>query len=121
MIKKLSSTLTLKGKSGKEYSFKLSTFDDFEDVKDGFTGHGLYVFTKRYKDGDVYRHSLIYLGMATSLDTRFEGHHKEDCIKRNGANCICIHLMNNSTPESRKAAESDILAANNFTCNDQEN
>ena len=48
-------------------------------------------------------------------------HHKEDCIKRNGANCIGIHLMNNSTPESRKAAESDILAANSFTCNDQEN
>ena len=121
MIKQLSSTLTLKGKSGKEYEFKLSIFDDFDDVKDGFTGHGLYVFTKRYKDGDVFRHSRIYLGMATSLDTRFEGHHKKQCIKKHGANCLGIHHMNNSTKEGRKAAESDILAANNFTCNDQEN
>lgn len=121
MITKNVGTVAVKGKSGKVYNFTFHTFDSFEDVKDGFTGHGLYVFTMRYKDGDVYRHSLIYLGMATSLDTRFEGHHKEDCIKRNGANCIGIHLMNNSTPESRKAAESDILAANNFTCNEQEN
>lgn len=119
MIKKLDSTLTLKGKSGKEYSFTLSTFDKWEDVKDGFTGHGLYLFGK-YTEANNYV-KFIYLGMASSLSTRFDNHHKEDCIKRNGANCIGIHLMNNSTPESRKAAESDILAANNFTCNDQEN
>ncbi len=62
-----------------------------------------------------------YLGMATSLDTRFEVHHKEQCIKSHGANCLGIHHMNNSTKEGRMSAESDILTANNFTCNDQEN
>lgn len=121
MTKDLDATITLTGKSGKEYEFKLGTFDSFDDVKEGFTGHGLYVFTKRYKEGGVFRHSLIYLGMATSLETRFEGHHKEQCIKSHGANCLGIHHMNNSTKEGRKAAESDILSAIIFTCNDQEN
>lgn len=60
MIKKLSSTLTLKGKSGKEYSFKLSTFDDFEDVKDGFTGHGLYVFQSATR-------MVMYIGILSSI------------------------------------------------------
>ena len=118
MINKLNTTLTLKGKSGKEYSFKLSTFDSFDDVKDGFTGHGLYVFTKRSPEG---KHNVIYLGMATTLETRFDNHHKKDCIIRNGANCLGVHQMNNSTKESRKEAESDLLAAYNFPCNDQEN
>lgn len=112
-------TLTLRGKSGKEYNLTLHTFDSFDEVKEGFNGHGLYVFTKQ--NADTKKHTLIYLGMASSFTTRFDNHHKENCIKRNGANCIGIHLMNNSTPESRKAAESDILAANNFACNEQEN
>lgn len=112
-------TLTIKGKSGKEYNFTLHRYDSYSDVKDGFNGHGLYLFGKLNDDNSYV--SYIYLGMASSLTTRFDNHHKENCIKRNGANCIGIHLMNNSTPESRKAAESDILAANKFVCNEQEN
>lgn len=119
MITKNFGTLTLKGKSGKEYNFIIHKYDAFVDVKDGFTGHGLYLFGKYTAETNKVKY--IYLGMASSLTTRFDSHHKEDCIKKNGANCIGIHLMNNSTPESRKAAESDILAANNFACNDQEN
>jgi predicted GIY-YIG superfamily endonuclease len=118
MITKLSSPLTLKGKSGKEYSFKLITFDNWDDVKDGFTGHGLYLFTKRNVER---KHDLIYLGMATDLETRFDGHHKKNCIIKHGANCLGVYQMNNSTKETRKAAESDLLAAFSFPCNDQEN
>ena len=118
MIKKLNSPLVLKGKSGKEYSFNLSTFDSFDDVKDGFKGHGLYLFTKR---NDKAQHTLLYLGMATDLETRFDNHHKRDKITKNGANCLGIYHMNNSTKESRKEAESDILAEHRFSCNDQEN
>ena len=118
MMKKLNKTLTLKGKSGKEYSFNLSTFDKWDDVKDGFKGHGLYLFTKRSSEG---KHDKIYLGMATELETRFDTHHKKDCIVKHGANCLGIHQMNSSTKEGRKEAESDLLAANNFPCNDQEN
>lgn len=119
MITKNVGTVAVKGKSGKVYNFTFHTFDSLEDVKDGFTGHGLYLFGKYTAETSYVKY--IYLGMTSSFTTRFDSHHKEDCIKRNGANCIGIHLMNNSTPESRKAAESDILAANNFTCNDQEN
>lgn len=118
MINKLDKVLTLKGKSGKEYTFKLSTFDTFDDVKDGFKGHGLYLFTKRSSEGG---HKKIYLGMATTLETRFEKHHKKDKLIAEGANCLGVYHMNNSTKEARKEAESDLLAAYNFTCNDQEN
>lgn len=119
MITKNVATVTITGQSGKKYNFTLHRYDSYSDVKDGFTGHGLYLFGKLNEDNSYVNY--IYLGMASSFTTRFDNHHKEACIKRNGANCIGIHLMNNSTPESRKAAESDILAANNFTCNDQEN
>lgn len=118
MKKNLNKTLTLKGKSGKEYSFDLSSFENWDDVRDGFKGHGLYLFSKRSTEGN---HDLIYLGMATELETRFDNHHKKDCIIKHGANCFGLHQMNNSTKEGRKAAESDLLAARNFTCNDQEN
>ncbi len=118
MIKKLNSTLTLKGESGKEYSFNLSTFGNWDDIKDGFTGHGLYLFSKRSTDGT---HDLIYLGMATELETRFDSHHKKNCIVKHGANCLGVHQMNNSTKDGRKASESDLLAANTFPCNNQEN
>lgn len=118
MINKLDSTLTLKGKSGKDYTFKLNTFENYEDVKDGFTGHGLYLFTKRDKEGN---HHLLYLGMASTLETRFDSHHKEESINAKGANCLGVHHMNNSTKETRKEAESDLLAAYNFPCNIQEN
>ena len=118
MINILNSALTLKGKSGKIYSFNLSTFDNWDDIKDGFKGHGLYLFTRRSSSGD---HNLIYLGMATELETRFDSHHKKNSIVKHGANCLGVYQMNNSTREGRKTAESDILAANKFPCNDQEN
>lgn len=118
MINNLNKVLTLIGKSGKEYTFKLSTFDSFDDIKDGFTGHGLYLFTKRDSECS---HKLLYLGMASTLETRFDSHHKKDKLIEEGANCLGVYHMNNSTKESRKEAESDLLAANNFSCNDQEN
>ena len=118
MINKLNKALTLKGKSGKEYKFDLSTFYSFDDVKDGFKGHGLYLFTKRSSEGS---HKKLYLGMASTLETRFDNHHKKDELIAEGANCLGVYHMNNSTRETRKEAESDLLAANNFTCNDQEN
>ena len=118
MINKLNKVLTLTGKSGKDYTFKLSTFDSFDDIKDGFTGHGLYLFTKRDSEGN---HEQLYLGMATTLETRFDNHHKKDELIKEGANCLGVYNMNNSTKESRKEAESDLLAAYQFSCNDQEN
>ena len=118
MINILNSALALTGKSGKIYSFNLSTFDNWDDIKDGFKGHGLYLFSNRSTGGN---HNLIYLGMVTELETRFYCHHKKDLIVKHGANCLGVCQMNNSTKDGRKAAESDLLAAYNFPCNDQEN
>ena len=90
MIQKNVATVTITGKSGKEYGFTLHRFDSYSDVKDGFNGHGLYLFGKLNDDKSYVNY--IYLGMAPSLNTRFDNHHKEACIKRNSANCIGMGL-----------------------------
>ena len=121
MLKKLNKTMTLTGKSGKEYEFDLWSFEDFDDVKGAFEGSGLYVFTRRYLDGNKYKHNRIYLGETGDYSTRFDNHHREQCIRKHGANCIGLYSMPNSTEKQRKDAENDLLEAYNFPCNDQNN
>ena len=43
---------------------------------------GIYIFTRRYKDGDKYAHDSIYCGKTYNLSTRFDNHHKAACIKK---------------------------------------
>lgn len=117
MVRELNKTTTLTGTSNKQYRFELWGFDDFDDVKNTFTGGGLYLFTNRYKDGDVYRHSYLYLGETGDYYTRYNSHHKEFCIRDNNANCIGFYSMPNATEEERKTAENDILSNYNFPCN----
>lgn len=114
MAKLTESTITLTGKSGKEYKFEIYSLDTkFNAVT------AVYLFSRRYKTDDVYRHSYIYLGYTTDLSTRFDNHHKAACIKKNDANCVCIYRAD--TEKAAIAAEEDILAAINFPCNEVNN
>lgn len=108
-------TLVLKGKSGTDYSFNLY------DYGTSFSsGSGLYVFTNRHKDSsNQFVHTLIYLGKTSDLSERFNDHHKKSCIERNKANCIGVHSL--SKESDRDAAEKDLLAADNYTCNEVNN
>jgi hypothetical protein len=100
-------TLTLTGKSGKTYLFNIyilnSTF-----VKAG----GLYLFTKKV---DITHH-FIYIGRTEDLSSRFTDHHKQECIDGKGATHICIHWLDGK--DALINAETDLLAAYNFTCNE---
>ena len=65
---------------------------------------------------------IFYLGKTSDLHNRFYNHHKEQCIRSHGANCIGICADEEFSDKAKlEAAERDILAANNFSCNDQNN
>jgi len=103
---------TITGKSGTTYSFDIYT----TDTKFNATG-GIYIFTRRYQGTDQkFHHDIIYCGKAEDLSTRFNDHHKQDCIDKNKANCICIKAV--STEKERTEIETDILKGNNFKCNE---
>lgn len=121
MVNELNKITTLTGKSGNEYEFNLWTFDEFDDVKRTFTGEGLYLFTKRYLTDDGFRHRYIYLGETGDYYSRYDNHQKELCIKKNESNCIGFYSMPNSSENERLGAESDLLEAYNFPCNDKNN
>ena len=121
MVTELDKYTTLTGKSGTKYDFSLWTFDDFDDIKGTFTGEGLYLFTRRFRIDEGYKHEYIYLGETEDYYERYDNHHKEDCIKKHKSNCIGFYSMTNSSEEKRKAVEDDILAAYNFPCNDKNN
>ena len=121
MVRELYKITTLKGKSGQQYDFSLWTFDDFDDIKRMFKGTALYLFTNRFANGNEFRHFYIYLGETGDLLTRFDNHHKEECIRNHSANCIGFCPLPNSTEEDRKAIETDILLNNNLPCNTANN
>ena len=121
MVSELGKITTLTGISGIKYEFSLWSFDDFDDIKKTFTGEGLYLFTKRYEATDGYRHKYIYLGETEDYYTRYDNHHKEECIKMQNSNCIGFYSMPNSSENERKSVEDDLLAAYNFPCNNKNN
>lgn len=122
MITQLNKTTTLKGKSGKEYVFNLYSFDDFNDLVTEITAEkaALYLFTNRYSSNGKYYHNYIYLGETGDISSRYSGHHKEACIKKHNANCIGFWWAPDNE-DKRRAAETDILEANNFPCNEVNN
>lgn len=122
MLSDTNRTLDLKGISGQTYRFSLYSFDSFEDLKDAFRADypALYLFTRKTLGEGIYNHNLIYLGETGDLSTRFDNHHKEQSIKRNGANCIGIFAASNRE-DLRKNQKKDLLFNYDFPCNDQNN
>ena len=105
-------TLTITGRSGKQYVFTIYDINTtFKVVA------GLYLFTRLLEDKKT--HKYIYLGITNDLSARFGNHHKDDCIKMNGSTHISICLV--SDQAARENAEKDILAAINTTCNEKMN
>ena len=88
MIKDLGKTLTLTGASGKMYDFKLFSFDDYEEIKRYFNEvPALYIFVRLTADKLRYE-EVIYLGETGNVHTRYDNHHRENCIKSRNANSI---------------------------------
>ena len=122
MLKDLDLTVTLKGKSGKEYVFKMYSFDEFTDLVSDITNNvaAIYLFSKRTVVNGEGKHKCIYLGETGDISSRYSGHHKEACITKHKANCIGFWWAP-TDEEKRRDAETDILEANNFPCNEVNN
>lgn len=121
MVDNLNTTVTIKGMSGTNYVFNVYGFTKFSDLLDAFKAiPALYAFTHRSQKGMSYTHGLVYVGETGDLSTRFNNHHKDDCIMNGNANCICIHSFN-GTESERLAAEADILNAFDLPCNEKNN
>src|SRR5258708_2629431 len=102
------------GKSKTSYSFNV-----YPITEECPGESGIYIFSKRELKNQNYYHTAIYIGMAKSFEKRFFNHHKEDCIKANGANCIC--LMQVKDEKQRAIIEKDLLDAYNTKCNEVNN
>lgn len=121
MVVDLDTTVTIKGMSGTDYIFNVYGFTKFSDLVNAFNNiQALYAFSRRLFNGQYYTHNLIYVGETGDLSSRFNNHHKENCIMKQCANCICIHSFH-GTEKARLAAESDILNAFDLPCNNKNN
>lgn len=117
MATDLNLVLIIEGQSKAEYVFKLYSFDDFAELNNCFTGAGVYIFVHLDCFTENCNAQYIYCGKTGDLSTRFDDHHKEECIKNNNANCIGI--LQETNEQRRKDIETDILEGNTFPCNIQ--
>lgn len=106
-------TLSLKGKSGNEFTFYIYELGTtFKKVG------GIYVFTKRTQNSDgTWSHTVLYIGKTEDLSTRFNNHHKESCYMNKGANRLCVRQVD--TESERERIEKDMIQFYNPSCNDQ--
>lgn len=107
-----SENLDIPGKSGTKYSFRVYSLGQ------AFNRVGAaYAILKRERNSEdtAWEYTRVYIGETGTLDTRFYDHHKEKCFKEEGANCIAVHV--DSSEESRRAKEQDILNEGVWPCN----
>lgn len=103
---------TFKGSSG-SYSFEVYLSDTVFNAVGG-----VYCFTKRSIDAaGKGSHDFLYIGETDSLADRIPNHEKWPCVRRHGANCVCVHRDNDG--RSRLKKETDLRAANPTPCNEQ--
>lgn len=97
------------GKSGTKYTFNLYPIGtNFKAIA------GVYIFTKQRVDK---KWRAIYIGETEDLSTRFDDHHKMDCIEDEGATHICILSVGMGKKKDRQAVEADLIASENPPCN----
>ena len=114
MGKLTENTYSLSGKSGEKYTFGIYSLDtNFSPVG------GVYIFTRRTKSGNSFSHTNVYIGKTNDLSVRFNNLHKEDCIIKNKANCICA--MKVDEEKERDIIETDLLLNNSTPCNEVNN
>lgn len=112
-------TTTLKGESGREYKFRLYTFERFHELTTDIpSGPAVYLFTKRAISTGTYYHTYLYVGEAENLPSHFVHHPKEIDIMAHEANCIGLYMDDyTQNQEERERMLRDILEARNFPCN----
>lgn len=74
-----------------------------------------YIYAKRNVQGHWVP---VYIGECGNLKERCLNHHKLECMDRNGATHIFVHLSSEDR-QLRLNEETDLRARFNTTCNDQ--
>ncbi len=104
--------ITFTGKSGTEYKFSIYPLNTSFKKNYG----AVYFITRRYSKTDSrYSHKEIYVGQTNDLSERFDNHHKWDCFKKNGANCVCIYGAETESVQLR--IEEDLIKNYDPPCN----
>jgi hypothetical protein len=100
-------TIHWPGESGKNFKYWIYKIGaSFKKIG------GNYIFSKETKDGHW---TPIYIGETGDLSTRFDTHHKDDCISKQGATHIHVHA--NEDEDARLAEEADLIAKWDPPCN----
>ena len=102
-------TIMWPGKSGSKYKYWI------HQIGTSFKAEsGNYIYAKESSPG---KWVAVYIGETGDLSDRtLEGHHKEDCIRRNGATHVHAHASSASA-DIRRAEEADLVEKWNPTCN----
>ena len=105
--------ITFTGKSGVKYRFQTWSLETrFKPLA------AVYFVTKRAQNNSTYHrasHDSIYIGQTANLADPFATESQFDCFRKHGANCICVHLLED---EGRRiAAEEDLIALHSTHCN----
>ncbi len=98
------------GRSGQQYEYRTYLLNhEFSDEP------GNYIFVKRMTELAVEK--PLYVGETSTLEGRFENHHKAECARKLGITHIDAH-GSSSNEATRKAEEQDLIEALNPPCND---
>ena len=100
-------TINWTGQSGQQYKYWI------HPIGTNFKSEGgNYIFAKEISPN---RWQPVYIGQTSDLSERFDNHHKEHCIKSNGATHIHVHT--NASETSRLAEERDLIQKWDPVCN----
>jgi len=101
-------TINWPGESGKTYKYYIHPLGTQLVAKPGN-----YAFAKQLTNGNWVS---LYFGETQDLDSRFDGHHKIDCAKKNGATHLHAHL-NDGSNQVRRDEETDLVRKWKPACN----
>jgi len=106
--------ITFTGKSGEKYFFHAWPLEtQFRSVA------AVYYVTKRSFSNKTYRiasHEGIYIGQTGNLTDPFATQTQIDRFRKQGANCVCVHLV--ADEERRQMVARDMLAAHSTSINE---
>ena len=93
----------IKAESGNEYDFNVYPYPtNFKSLA------GVYVVSKRYKDGAIFRHTNLYVGITDDMKERHDNHERQEDFEAADANSISFHREDSK--EAREKIEEDLLA-----------
>lgn len=99
-----------RGISGEFYCYSIHPIGtEFMDVP------GNYIFAKTQEDSPGWW-TPVYIGQTSNLNKRFDDHHKEDSILREGATHIHVHVAS-FIEQARRVEEKDLIDSYDPPCN----